>query len=73
MITAEPATTPVTIPVDAPTVALAVLRLAQVPPPRGSLNVAVAPWQRLKVPVIGPGAGLSVTIIVAEHPVPIRE
>ena len=45
-----PAETPVTIPVDEPTVATAVLLLLQWPPAVESFKVTVAPAQTLPVP-----------------------
>ena len=48
-----PAATPVTMPVVAPTVAVAVLLLLQVPAPAASASVVVAPTQSDVVPVTG--------------------
>jgi hypothetical protein len=70
-----PATSPVTIPVpvDAPepTVATVVLLLVHKPPPVPLLSVVVTPLlHTVKVPVITPGNGLTVTTVVALQPVP---
>jgi hypothetical protein len=61
---AEPGETPVTVPVDEPMVATALLLLLQVPPEVASVNVVVAPWQRT-VPVEAPdiAAGNGFTVI----------
>ena len=59
-----PMATPFTMPVVRPTVALVVLLLVQVPPPTPSLREVVAPTQMLVIPVIGPGAGVTVTSVV---------
>ena len=48
-----PAATPVTTPVEDPTVAIAVLLLLQWPPEVESCKVLVAPIQALNVPLIG--------------------
>jgi len=64
-----PDATPVTMPVPEPTVAVVVLPLLQVPPP-GSLNAVIAPTQTVVDPVIPPGNGLTVTVVVALHPAP---
>jgi hypothetical protein len=67
VISAVPAETPVTIPVVAPTVALA-LPVLQVPPP-ASFRVVVVPGHTTSDPVIAPGSGFTVTTAVIEHPV----
>jgi len=67
-----PVTMPVSIPVDDPIVAAAGTLLVQLPARGGSLRVALVPWQRLKVPVMAPGAALSVTVAVAAQPLPDR-
>jgi hypothetical protein len=60
---AVPADTPVTSPVKAPIVAIAVLLLLQ--ELAGLVvveyNVAVSPSQRDKIPVIGPGPAIEIT------------
>ena len=58
-----PGTTPVTMPEEEPTVALPLLPL-HVPPP-ASVKDIVEPTQTLLGPVIFPGNGLTVTIVVA--------
>lgn len=55
----------------APTVAIPVLPLAQVPPP-ASLKVVFDATQTLSVPVIAPGSGLTVTGVVAVQPVDVK-
>jgi len=68
---AVPTDTPVTMPVE-PTVAMAVEPLVHVPPPVTSLRVVVAPAHNVPVPVMGEGAGFTVTALVtkAEQPAP---
>jgi len=51
-----PEATPVTMPVAGPTVAVAVLLLAHVPPVVASASVVVDPAQTVAVPVIAAGA-----------------
>ena len=63
-----PAVTPVTIPVDDPTVALPLL-LLHVPPAGVEFNVVVKPTQTLKTPVIAVGFGFTVTMAVLIQPV----
>jgi hypothetical protein len=62
-----PAEAPPTMPEPVPTVATLVLPLAHVPPP-ASVSAVVLPMQTLVVPVIAPGSGLTVTVMVEEHP-----
>ena len=68
-----PAATPVTTPVDALTVAVAVLEDVQTPPAVTSDKVVVAPSHTEVVPVIAATVGnaLIVTVVVTEltHPV----
>ena len=59
-----PARTPVTIPVDEPTVATLAALLLHVPPP-ASVSVVVVPTQTTAEPLIGDGKGLTVTTEVA--------
>ena len=54
----------VTTPEVEPIAATDGLLLLQFPPADELLNVVVAPTQRLVAPVIGPGGGLTVTVIV---------
>jgi len=70
-MTDVPGVTPVTIPVDEPTVATPVEPLIQLPPATDSLSVVVSPIQVVSVPVIGVGTAVTVTICVATHAVPI--
>ncbi len=65
-----PVVTPPTTP-DELTVATAVALLLHVPPVVVSRSVVVAPWHTLAVPVIKAGSGLTVTMLVAEHPVDV--
>ena len=66
---AVPADTPVTIPVEDPAVATAVLPLLHAPPGVTSLNAVVAPIQTLVAPVIPEGSGLTVTVTMDAQPV----
>jgi hypothetical protein len=66
-----PAATPVTIPVPLPTVAVPVAPLLQIPPLTLLYKVVVPPSHTLPRPVIAPGAGFIVTIIVVKHPLGI--
>ena len=56
-----PDDTPVTIPVEAPTVATPVLPLVHVPPLVPSLSVVVKPAQTIAVPVMDDGNAYTVT------------
>ena len=58
------------MPVTVPELTLAMLAspLLQAPPVAASLRLVVAPTQTVFVPVIGAGAGPTVTVIVAEQP-----
>lgn len=66
---AVPAAPPVTTPDEALTVAMPVLLLVQVPPLAELLRAVVCPWQTTRVPVIGPGIGLTVSTAVLKQPV----
>ena len=59
-----PASTPVTIPLDEPTVAIDVLLLVHTPPVAGSLNKLVPATHTRAVPVMLPGSALTVTVAV---------
>lgn len=59
---------PVTMPDTEPIVAMLVAPEVQKPPGTASLHVAVVPIHTTLAPVIGVGAGLTVTGIVAIHP-----
>jgi hypothetical protein len=65
MIVSSPAVMPVTTCVSDPIVAIPVLVLLQVPPPVPSTRLIVEPTQTLLLPVIAPGNGLTVTVVVA--------
>lgn len=60
----EPGRNPVTRPVEAPTVATAVLLLLQTPPVVASVNVTGVPMQILEDPEIAAGDGSIVTVLV---------
>lgn len=64
----DPAATPVTAPVTASTVATAVLLLLQVPPPLPLLiNVVPAPAHTEEAPLIVPGFGRGLIVILADE------
>ncbi len=64
-----PGATPVTVPVDDPTVACAILLLLHVPPDVGSLRLTVAPLAHTVAgPVMAKGEGLTVISQVALQP-----
>ena len=67
----RPAVTPVTMPVDEPTVALPLLA-SQVPPGVMSFSVVVCPTQTVLMPVIAAGSGLTVTTNVLRQPVEVN-
>ena len=60
--------TPVTTPDDAPTVAMVLSLLLQVPPVAASSNVIVPPTHTVVRPVIAGGNGLIVTTVLAVQP-----
>ena len=66
---AVPKEIPVTIPVEAPTVATKALLLVHVPPVTELCNVVVPPTHVVVMPVIG-ATGLTVMVSVAEQPAP---
>jgi hypothetical protein len=68
VILAVPEVMPETTPLEEPIDAIDVLSLAQVPAP-ASVKVVAAPSQTTAAPAIAEGSGLTVTIIVALHPV----
>jgi hypothetical protein len=70
VITEVPTVTPVTTPVAASIVALALL-LLHVPPAGNELSEVVRPAQTPVLPVIPPGRELTVTIVEVEQPVGI--
>ena len=63
VIVAVPAATPVTIPVEEPTVAIAVLLLLQIPEPTRSTNSVFWPAQTVLEPVMAEGGGVTATWI----------
>jgi hypothetical protein len=67
VITVVPAETPVTTPVEGPTVATAVFELLHTPVP-GAVKVIVDPTQTLPGPEIGPAPMLTVTVTETEQP-----
>lgn len=67
LIIVDPASKPLTMPVDAPTDAIAAAEL-HVPPGVALLSIEVCPWQMEVMPVIAAGSGLTVTRIVAMQP-----
>src|SRR5436305_1140752 len=62
-----PASTPATAPLREPMVALAAMLLVQVPPP-ALLKVVVAPVHTVVGPLMAPGNGLTVIVLVAVQP-----
>ena len=62
MIAVVPAATPVTIPVEVPTVATEGFALLHTPPEVPSVKVAVAPTHSLAVPLIADIAGNGLTV-----------
>jgi hypothetical protein len=66
-----PADTPLTVPVDGSTVALAVLLLLHVPPVIVLFKSLVAPTHALAVPVIEDGVVFTVTTLVTAVPQPV--
>ena len=59
---------PVRIPVVAPIVPTAVLLLLQVPPVLASLRVVVLPAHIGVVPIMAPGVGFTVIVVVVLQP-----
>jgi hypothetical protein len=57
VMSTTPAATPVTTPLEEPTVAVALLLLAHVPPDVASLRVIVEPSQTVDEPAIAVGTG----------------
>jgi hypothetical protein len=70
VIIAVPAAMPLATPDDEPIVAMAVLPELQVPPPP-SLSKTDVPEQKLVIPEIGDGKGLTVTVSKIIQPVGI--
>jgi len=71
VIDAVPWDTPVTTPVDSPTVATAALLVDHVPPAVPSPSDVVEPTQTTGIPVIDSGIEFTVTVLVDVHPVPL--
>ena len=67
MIVAVPADAPVTTPAP---LTLAVALLLQVPPGLPSDSGAAVPAHKADAPVIGAGAGFTVTVVNVVHPLP---
>jgi hypothetical protein len=53
------------------TTATVVLSLVHTPPATPSLKFVVAPAQAIGDPAIEDGTGFTVTVVIAEHPVPV--
>src|SRR5437763_776971 len=68
-MTAVPASTPVTTPLDDPIVATAVVLLIHVPPAIASVKLVVDPVQTSSEPAIAAGNGFTVKTAVALQPV----
>jgi len=66
IITVVPPVTPVTIPDDEPTVALAVLLLVHVPPAGVDVSVILAPGQAIDGPAIGVGGAFSTSAVAID-------
>ena len=63
-IVTVPGATPVTVPDALPIEAMDGVKLYQLPPDAASVNVVVPPTQRDRVPFIGNGNGVTVTVTV---------
>lgn len=68
VIAKEPAVTPVTTPLLAPTVARVVLLLLHVPLPEASVKLIVLPVQTTAGPEMAAGVGLTVNVIDVKQP-----
>jgi hypothetical protein len=66
-----PADTPFTVPLALPTVANAVLLLDHTPPAGVAVSDVPEPAHTERVPVIAPGTGLTVMVVVAKQPEPV--
>ena len=64
-----PSVMPVTVPVEDPIVATAVLLLLHTPPLVALVNVVVKPMHTFVVPPIAAGFGLTVKLVTAIQPV----
>ena len=67
VIVVVPEVTPVTIPVDEPTVATPVALLVHDPPPVLLVNVIVEPGHTVPGPTIGPAADMTLTVVVTRQ------
>jgi hypothetical protein len=67
-----PGTMPVTVPVKVPMEAIPGALLDQLPPKTISERVTGIPTQIVDGPMIGPGAGLTVTMVAVWHPVVVN-
>ena len=72
MIVVGPGTKGVTTPVNAPIVAFEGELLVQLPPDTISVNVIGIPTHRVAGPMIGPGEGLTVTMVAVWQPVAVN-
>lgn len=59
-----PAATPLTTPVDEPTVAMAVIALLHAPPPTASVSDIESPAHTADTPLIAMGDTLTVTVFI---------
>ena len=67
-----PVVMPDTMPLSEPITATAVALLVHTPPTTTSVRVVVAiPTQAVDEPMIGPGAGLTLIVVVILHPVAV--
>ena len=69
VITPVPVAIPTTVPDAEPIGASTVLLLLHEPPPVASVNVVDSPTHKLRLPEIGAGEGLTVSVVVALQPV----
>ena len=65
---AVPAATPVTTPVEEPTVAFGIALLVQVPPDAVSVRAIVAPIHAVEDPEMAEGIAYTVTVFAVIHP-----
>jgi hypothetical protein len=72
VIVQVPVATPVTIPDDAPTVAVDVLLLVHVPPLTELLKVLPLPTHEVDDPVIAPAGAFMVTVVLTGDPQPFE-
>jgi len=72
VIVVVPLITPVTIPVEEPTVATEVVLLVQVPPGEASVSATVAPSQIAAIAPITAGIAFTVNVCFAEQPVVVK-